>query len=429
MVARTHGELAPARTVYVANCASRADDLAAAREIRRRQNLKHLVKRCLGLVNQQRAGGRDLPQVVRGNVGRHADGNAGRAVEQHEGQLRGQNHGLLEVAVIVGREVDCPRVHLFKKQTCDRHEARFGVTHGSLRVAVPAAEVALAVDERIAEREALRHAHERIVDRLVAVGMVLAEHVAHDARRLDGLRARLDAHALHVDQNAALHGLLAVGDVGKRTALDDRHRVFKIGPACIARERELTVGFDTARHHLVNACTKRRRALILGSLCSILLNASLLCHVLFDLASGGLLRRRLLNGFVSLHLDALLNLGKQRRLNGCFGRCLCHPAASGFFPCRRFFRLLQIVFINEHLVAEETAVVLDLGIEAAFLSCHIVSLQLRRPPRRGRRILPSRACGCPRSSSPSGGSSPHPSRPRRRRPSPRAAACGCRDEA
>ena len=115
--------------------------------------------------------------------------------------------------------------------------------------------------------------------------MVLAEHVAHDARRLDGLRARLDAHALHVDQNAALHGLLAVGDVGKRTALDDRHRVFKIGPACIARERELTVGFDTARHHLVNACTKRRRALILGSLCSILLNASLLRHVLFDLAS------------------------------------------------------------------------------------------------------------------------------------------------
>ena len=53
-----------------------------------------------------------------------------------------------------------------------------GVAHRPRRVAVDRAEVALAVDQQVAQREVLRHAHERVVDRRVAVRVVLA-----DARR------------------------------------------------------------------------------------------------------------------------------------------------------------------------------------------------------------------------------------------------------
>src|SRR5580693_7795109 len=50
--------------------------------------------------------------------------------------------------------------------------APFGVAHGRGRIAVDRTEIALPVDERQAHGEILRHAHERVVDRLVAVGMV-----------------------------------------------------------------------------------------------------------------------------------------------------------------------------------------------------------------------------------------------------------------
>jgi hypothetical protein len=59
-------------------------------------------------------------------------------------------------------------------------QARLGVAVGRRRVAVDRAEVALAVDERVAHREVLREADHRVVDAGVAVRVVLAEHVADD---------------------------------------------------------------------------------------------------------------------------------------------------------------------------------------------------------------------------------------------------------
>ena len=47
-------------------------------------------------------------------------------------------------------------------------------------IAVDVAEIALPVDQRIALGEILGEAHQRVVDRLVAVRMELADHVADD---------------------------------------------------------------------------------------------------------------------------------------------------------------------------------------------------------------------------------------------------------
>ncbi len=59
-------------------------------------------------------------------------------------------------------------------------EARLGVAHGRGRVALDRAEVALAVDQRVAHVEVLRHAHERGVDDGFAVRVVVAGGVAGD---------------------------------------------------------------------------------------------------------------------------------------------------------------------------------------------------------------------------------------------------------
>src|SRR3712207_8486064 len=54
-------------------------------------------------------------------------------------------------------------------------------------------EVALPVDQRLGHREVLRQADERVVDRRVAVRVVLAHHVADDARALDRKSTRLNS--------------------------------------------------------------------------------------------------------------------------------------------------------------------------------------------------------------------------------------------
>ncbi len=104
----------------------------------------------------------------------------------------------------------------------DARHAHFGVTHGGRRIAVHRAEVALAVDEHVAHRERLRHAHHRVVHRGVAVRVVLADDVADDARGfLVGL-VPVVAELAHGVQHAAMHGLQAVAHVGQRAARRSR---------------------------------------------------------------------------------------------------------------------------------------------------------------------------------------------------------------
>ena len=94
-----------------------------------------------------------------------------------------------------------------------RDEAALGVAHRRRRVAVDGAEVALAVDERVAQRERLRHPDERVVDRRVAVRVVVAHHVADDARGLARRPVRLQAGLVHRVEHAAVHRLQAVAHV------------------------------------------------------------------------------------------------------------------------------------------------------------------------------------------------------------------------
>ena len=78
--------------------------------------------------------------------------------------------------------------------------------------------------------------------------MIFAEHVAHDTRGLHVLGVPANPHAVHVDQNAALNGLLPVGYFRKRAALDDGHRVFEICLRSVARQHERAVLFRVASH-------------------------------------------------------------------------------------------------------------------------------------------------------------------------------------
>ena len=100
------------------------------------------------------------------------------------GTRAGRTVGSLQAVVEVRREIDALLVDVGEELHRELREPRFGVPVRGRRVAVDGAVVALAVDERVAHRKVLGEADHRVVDRLVAVRVVLAEHVADDGGAL-----------------------------------------------------------------------------------------------------------------------------------------------------------------------------------------------------------------------------------------------------
>ena len=166
---------------------------------------------------------------MRRDFGGHADRDAGGAVEQCERQPGREQFRFLRRAVVVRLEIDGIHVDFVEQQFGDRRQAGFGITHRRGAVAVARTEVALAVDQRIAQRKILRHAHQSVIDRLVAVRMQFTEHFTDHQRRFARFGGRAQAELVHREQNAALYRFLAVGAVRQRASLDYRDGVFEIG--------------------------------------------------------------------------------------------------------------------------------------------------------------------------------------------------------
>ena len=127
-----------------------------------------------------------LAQVVRRDVGGHPDRDAGRAVDEQVGEARRQDQRLLARLVVVGPELDGVGVDVAQHLRGQPREPGLGVPHGRRRVVVDRAEVALRVDQRVAHGEVLAHANERVVDRGVAVGVVVPHDAADDVARTCG---------------------------------------------------------------------------------------------------------------------------------------------------------------------------------------------------------------------------------------------------
>ena len=177
------------------------------------------------------AGIDDFAQVVRRNVRRHADRDAGRAIDQQIGDARRENERLAFAAVVVRTEVDGFLVDVGQQLVADLRHADFGVAHGGGVVAVDRTEVALAVDQHVAQRERLRHANDRLVDGGVAVRMIFTDHVADDTRRLLVGAIPVVVQLVHRVQRATMHRLQAIADIGKRAPDDHAHRVIEIRAA------------------------------------------------------------------------------------------------------------------------------------------------------------------------------------------------------
>ena len=218
--------------------AAPAHDDSAGGEVGRRHQLHQLGDRHRRVVDVGAAGVDDLAEVVRRNVGRHADRDAAGAVDEQVGKARRKRHRLLAAVVVVGLEIDGVLVDVLEQRHRRAREPNLGVAHRRRGVAVHRAEVALAVDQRQAHGEVLRHAHHRVVDRGVAVGVVLAHHVADHAGRLARRLVGRVAGLVHGEEDAAVHRLQAVAHVGQRAGDDHAHGVIEVGALHLLLDRD-----------------------------------------------------------------------------------------------------------------------------------------------------------------------------------------------
>ena len=218
--------------------AGAAEDDAAGGKIRTGDEFHQLLGGQRRVVDQRHGAVDHLAEIVRRDVGRHADGDAAAAIHQQVREARRQHHRLALGAVVIVAEIDRVLVDVLGHRMGDLGAPRLGVAHRRRRIAVDRAEVPLPVDQRHAHGEVLRHAHQRVVDRLVAVRVILAHHVADDQRALAIGLVPVAAVLVHRIEDAAMHGLEPVAHVGQRAADDHAHGVIEIAAAHLVGDRD-----------------------------------------------------------------------------------------------------------------------------------------------------------------------------------------------
>ena len=216
-----------------------AVDDAGGREIGARDVLHQAVDVDLRVVDQRNAGVDRFTQVVRRDVGRHAHRDTGRTVDQQVREPGRHDRRLQFLFVVVGLEIDGFLVDVRHQLMRQARHARFGVSHCRGGVAIDGAEVTLAIDQHVTQRERLCQAHQRVVHRLIAMRVVLTDDVTDDTRRLEVGLVAVRVEFVHRVQHAAMHRLEAVARIRQRAAHDHAHGVIEVALAHLVFQVDL----------------------------------------------------------------------------------------------------------------------------------------------------------------------------------------------
>ena len=212
MGAGTDYHAAAAGAVTLLDSRGAVDD-SAGWKVRSRDDFHQLVDADFGASQDCQAGIDNFVQAVRWNVGGHPHRDTGRAVDEQIGYPGRQDTGFLLLAVVVGDEIDGLLVDIGQQLGGDLLQAAFGIAVGRRRITVHRTEIALSVDQGVAHREVLRHAHQGFVGGGIAVWMILAEDIADHPRAFHVRPVPDVIRLVHRKQDAPVHRLEAVSYV------------------------------------------------------------------------------------------------------------------------------------------------------------------------------------------------------------------------
>jgi len=204
------------------------EDQRAGRKVRAGDELHQVGGFEIGILDQGECRINDFTEVMRRDIRRHADGDARRAVDQNIRIARGQDGRLDVLTVVVRLKIDGVAVQIGENGGRNLRHAHFGITLRGGGIAVHRAEVPLPVQQHDGHREILRHPHQRVIDRRLAMRMVFTDHIPDDAGGFAVGLVPLVTRLIHRVENAAVDGLQAIAQIGNRAADDHAHRVVEI---------------------------------------------------------------------------------------------------------------------------------------------------------------------------------------------------------
>ena len=240
-----------------------AEDRAAGRKIGTGNDLDQVFEADVRAIHQRQHAVDRLAEIVRRNIGRHADRDAAGAIDEKIGKLRRQDDRLELLLVVIGAEIDGVLVEILEQSPSRPFRAALRCSAAAAGGS-PSTEPKLPCpsSKRQPHREILRHAHQRVVDREIAVRMVFAHRLADDARRFVVGPVGREIVLAHREQNAPMHRLQPVAHVGQCAADDHAHRVIEIAALHFVGDRNgLDVGGAAAGRPLILVVSQVRRIL------------------------------------------------------------------------------------------------------------------------------------------------------------------------
>ena len=175
-----------------------------------------------------------FPEVVRRHVGGHADGDAGGAIDQQVGETRRQDDGFALRVIKVLCKGDRLPIDVDYHLLCNSGQPRLRVAHGRRGIVIDGAEVALSINEGVAQRERLRETHEGLINGGIAVGVVLGDDITDDAGALAIRGGAAHALVVHGVEHTTLDRLETVTHVRQGARDNDAHRVVEVRLAHLA---------------------------------------------------------------------------------------------------------------------------------------------------------------------------------------------------
>ena len=226
--AGAHLDRAAAGLIELADRRNTADD-RSGREVRAGQMAHEFFDRSFGVIQQSDGGVDDFGKVVRGDACSHTHPDTGGTVDQKLRETRGQYSRLHIGFVEGGHHVDSIFFQIHEHFFGEAFQTALGVTVGSSGVAVDTTEVTVTIDHAHTQREGLSQTHHGIVNRTVAVGVIITDDFPDDLCTL-GVAVRFgQAEFFHSVKDTAVHGFEPVADIRDGAADVDTQRILQIG--------------------------------------------------------------------------------------------------------------------------------------------------------------------------------------------------------
>jgi len=128
--ARPKTEATAARSVGFDDALARLDEDAAGREIRTWDEIHELLDRRIWVLDQVEQRRTQFIGIVRGDIGRHTDGDAGRAVGEQIWEIRRKYDRLLVGAVVGRAKIDRIFVNTVEQRLGNERQAALGGDQG-----------------------------------------------------------------------------------------------------------------------------------------------------------------------------------------------------------------------------------------------------------------------------------------------------------